>query len=658
MRSQPRPAPAPPRAPTLRWLAGGYIAAVLPHATYLPAWTVACAVLFALWRLWGIRSPRVLPGRAGRVALAALTVALVALQFGHLLGRSPGVALMVSMLGLKLLETERPRDVHVTVYLCYFLIATQFLHSQAPLFAVYTVIPVWLLTAALVDLQHPAAALPAARLRLAGSMLLQAVPIAAVLFVLFPRVQGPLWGLPGDAYNASSGLSDIMRPGNISELTLSDAVAFRVTFAGPVPSPTDFYWRGPVLWYTDGATWSAGPAPVWAPPGKFQSAAPAVHYTVTLEPHQQRWLFALDLPGAPPAMARMTPDFQVVADQPVHERIRYSLRSYPDYRTGALDTAERARALQLPPHINPRARLLAREWRTRAAGHADIVASALGYLRREPFSYTLTPPLVPAGEFVDTFLFRTREGFCEHYAASFTFLMRAAGVPARVVTGYQGGELNAFGRYWTVRQQDAHAWAEVWLEERGWTRVDPTAAVAPERVRMGLRNARLNAGERILFETDGGTLWYALRTHTRDGWDALNNGWNQWILGYGPGNQRELFSRFGLDTHNSWVYAGALLAALTPLLLALGWWSGRQSEAKDPVAIAYARYCAKLARRDLAPRAHEGASDHALRAAAARPQIAPAVMDLNARYQALRYGREPTPEALREFIRRVRAFRP
>lgn len=656
LRRRSRPAPAPPRASTLQWLAAGYVAAALPHATYLPAWVILGAVAFALWRLWGARTPRVLPTRIGRFALAALTVTLIGLQFGTLLGRSPGVALMVLMLALKLLETDKARDVHVTVYLCYFLTATQFLQSQSPLLALYAVVPVWLLTAALIDLQHGAAAKPLARLRLSGLLLLQAVPIAIALFMLFPRLQGPLWGLPRDAYTASSGLSDVMRPGNISELTLSDAVAFRVTFHGAAPSPAQLYWRGPVLWHTDGSAWTPGPPQPTLRSVSYRALTPALDYTVTLEPHHQRWLFALDLPAAAPASARITPEFQVLADRPVHERARYRLRSYPDYRTGALSAAELGRALQLPYGVNPRARRLAAQWRMQAGGAADVVEAALRYFRTGSFSYTLTPRLV-AGDFVDAFLFKSREGFCEHYAASFTFLMRAAGVPARVVTGYQGGELNDIGDYWVVRQRDAHAWTEVWLEQSGWTRVDPTAAVAPERVRMGLRNARLSSGERVLFESGDGPAWQQALHRMRDGWDALNNGWNQWVLGYGAARQQALLSRFGLDSHNSWTYAAALVAVLTPILLALGWWSGRNVPAADALARAYGRYCAKLARRGLAPYAHEGPMDHAARIAAARPDLGPRIADISARYQALRYGRGSTAEALRDFERHVRAFR-
>jgi transglutaminase-like putative cysteine protease len=484
-------------------------------------------------------------------------------------------------------------------------------------------------------------------------LVLQAAPLMLVLFVLFPRVQGPVFGFPQATSGGITGLSESMSPGDLAYLGLSDEVAFRVDFHSAAPKPAELYWRGPVLWHFDGRTWRMGPS---AASGRAETpqGSDGVRYTVTLEPHHMRWLFAVDLPATLPAGASLTPDYQLLASRPIRVRERYEMTSHLQYRLGAVERPEALeRGLRLPRSLNPRARELAQQLRAGAASDREVVRAALSYFRTNLFFYTLTPP--PLGlHSVDEFLFQTRRGFCEHYASSFAFLMRAAGVPARVVTGYQGGEINPLGGYLIVRQSEAHAWAEVWLEGTGWTRVDPTAAVSPARIEVGIA-AAVPRSDPLPLSVRGD---YPFITQLRYTLDSLTNSWNQWVLGYTPERQIRLLSRVGVDSP-SWTSltamlvagAGIVLLVLTAMTL-LQLRRGRP----DPVQRAYRAFCRKLARAGLVRGRSEGPLDFARRAGAARPQAAGAVQEITGLYLALRYGDAP-PAGARELHNRVRALR-
>jgi transglutaminase-like putative cysteine protease len=468
-----------------------------------------------------------------------------------------------------------------------------------------------------------------------------------VLFLLFPRVQGPLWGLPRDAFSGVTGLSDTMSPGTLSQLTLSDAVAFRVQFQGEMPKPNQLYWRGPVLWYFDGASWHMGlsfdsSTPSYSPRGE------AVSYAVTLEPHDKRWLFALDLPAKTVPGSRITADYQMLASLPVRQRVRYEMTSHTGYRLGyeGLSPLERRRSLQLPEGYNWRARALAQNMRRAARDERDMLEQVLGMFRTQQFFYTLSPPLLGDNP-IDDFLFNTRSGFCEHYASAFVFLMRAAGIPARVVTGYQGGELNPIGNYMIVRQSEAHAWAEVWVEDAGWLRVDPTAAVSPLRVESGIA-AAIPASSQLPLLARGDMAWLRQLRFT---WDSIANSWNQWVLGYNPERQFWLLSRVGLDRAN-WQTLAMILVAATGLIttvLALAMLRRLSQRTRDPVAAIYARFCRKLARRGATRAPSEGPADFAERAARQLPDAASAIRAISQMYINLRYGRSGSVDSTRQF---------
>ena len=658
---------------------------IAPHAAHLPLWVSGVCAALLLWRTWIVysgghdtllakradrgngrpaappapkssappsRSGEKLPKRWLLLLITFASTVGIIFNFHTLFGREAGVTLLVMLATLKLMELRDARDAMVLIYLACFIIITNFFYSQSIPTALYMLATLMVIVTTWVHLQAQNIAMKP-RLRIAAVLLLQAIPLTLILFILFPRVQGPLWGLPQDAY-ASTGLDDHMSPGSLSRLSLSEAVAFRVTYNDKPPRRDQMYWRGPVLWYFDGRTWTPGVSTLTITPN-FTELDQPIDYVVTLEPHNKHWLFALDVPDKLSVPATISNDFEVLNKDKVRARMRYAARSNLVYRANLQETDRQLkRALQLPKQLDPRARQLAAEWRANSKDDADIVRTALSYFNKQGFVYTLEPP--PTGpNGIDDFLFNTKQGFCEHYASAFVFLMRAANVPARVVTGYLGGEYNDVGNYYIVRQSDSHAWAEVWLAGQGWVRVDPTGVIAPDRVQRGL-SAALSDNAILPFMERNPPQW--LR-NLRFNLDSLANQWNQWVLGYDSERQFAFLTRLGMESI-TWQKMALNMASgmgLVIALFALFMLRHLFVRQRDKVQDAWLRVCRKLANAGLPRAAHEGAQDYAARVAKSRFDLGDAIRDLAARYIALRYGMLDDERAKREFLQRTRALK-
>ena len=552
-----------------------------PLAGHIPAWASALAALLLAWR--GVLAWRgqPLPGRWATGALLALAVGLTLLTHRTIVGRDAGVTLIVMLLALKTLELRARRDAMVIFFLGFFTLLANFFFSQSLPTAAAMLVALLGLLAALVNAHMPVGRPPlAASLATAARMALLGAPIMLALFLLFPRM-APLWGMPGDTLKGRSGLSGQMRIGSLAELVLDDSVALRVLFDTPgnePPPQTSLYFRGPVLTAFNGREWFALSQPearaiTWASPtpANLRVQGAPLRYQVTLEPSRHPWLLALDAAAERPALpqgtwALMSPELQWSASRPIASVLRYQATSHLQFTHGpARRTPDMAAYVELPAGLNPRTLALARQLQAEARTPQALIDSALARLHTGSYTYTLEPGVYGAHT-ADEFWFDRKEGFCEHIASAFVVLMRAADVPARIVTGYQGGQMNGLDGYWTVRQSDAHAWTEVWLEGRGWVRVDPTGAVAPGRVGQ---YQRLQAPRGVFSSAMDAVVSPTLAQHLRAAWEAVNNSWNQWVLNYTQGRQLDLLKSLGVQSPG-WPDLVRLMGLLAAAAAAIG----------------------------------------------------------------------------------------
>ncbi len=646
------------------WLLGALLLVIIPHLTRLPLWiSVACLAVLG-WRVLAEFNQWPLPSATIKLGIAMSLIIATYLQFFTFSGLLPGSALLTIMLCLKLLETKSIRDAMVMIFIGYFLITVSFLFDQSILSGVYLFAVVFALTTALVILNHPLSANKYQRhyLYFTAGLLLQAIPLMLVLFILFPRVSGPLWALPNDQTSAKTGLNDSMRLGEITQLVESQKVAFRVEFDQAPPSADQLYWRGPVLWFTDGRNWqnARDQSPLHHLPPKQQPEffADEVNYTVTLEPHKQLWIFALDLPASIPLNVSQRADYQLIAKDPINDVTRYSVTSYLQYATGKPWPLSLNAALQLPKQVNPQSKALAQQWVQHGLTPVQIINQALNLFRQQPFYYSRTPPALISNDPVDEFLFTTRRGFCEHFAASFVTLMRAASIPARIVTGYQGGELNPMGDYLIVRQSNAHAWAEVWLPAQGWIRVDPTTVIPKERVETALDEQRFQTIFSNAINAQQSD-WITERIYwLRSGWDTVNHQWNQWILGYDTDKQKQFLQQFGLtDLSIKQLLFMLLLSIATLLAAVMCYLLYYRTRNKDPIIDGYQRFCKKLARVGIQHQPWQGPHAFGEIVCQKLPHQRQQISNIIQCYIALRY-RPNRSRHLAQFLKMVDQFKP
>ncbi len=554
---------------------------IMPQVEHLPMWCAALAAIVLVWRGRLAYRSKPLPSKWWLVGLLALTIGATLFTHRTLLGRDAGVTLIVVLLSLKTLELRARRDAFVVFFLGFFTMLTNFFFSQSLLVAAAMMVALMGLLTALVNAHRLVGQPPLAEsLKTAGFMVLLGAPIMALLFALFPRL-APLWGMPGDAMTGRSGLSGQMEVGSIAKLALDDSIAFRIkwnlTAGQQIPSSGEQYFRGPVLSRFDGRNWRPSSSQLsrrFAVPANLQTSGEQVNYEVTLEATQRPWIFVLEAASAAPIVPGhdvvMTPELQWISNRPVADLLRYRATSATRFRHGP---DQQLIGLQdfvdLPAGFNPRTLQLAadirRDPRFAQANASTLVPEVMRRLKEGGYTYTLEPGIY-GQHTADEFWFDRKEGFCEHIASSFVILMRALDIPARIVTGYQGGEVNPVDGFWTVRQRDAHAWAEVWQPGAGWQRVDPTGAVSPGRIGAFERLAVPQGAAGAAFSA---VMPAGLITQIRAAWEAVNNSWNQWVLNYSQAKQLDLLKSLGFKSP-SWEDLGKVLAAIVTLVGLLG----------------------------------------------------------------------------------------
>ena len=640
---------------------------VLPHVGHLPPWCSALAGAVLLWRGRLALRQQPLPGRLVLAGVLLLALALTWWSHRTLLGKEAGVTLVVALMALKTLELRARRDAFVVFFLGFFLILTQFLYSQSMAAALSMGVSVWGLLTALV-LAHMPSGVPALR-QAAGTAARCAAygaPVMVLLFVLFPRL-GPLWGGPADG-QAKTGLSTSMQMGSMVDLAVDDSVAMRLRFAGTPPPPQTLYFRGPVLTQFDGREWLPGPTGrdaaeiVIVTSGKATSFS----YEATLEPSTITALPLLELAGEAPRIeghaVRRGAAGLWRTERPLRERIRLVAEARLDARPGPVErTASLQPALELPAGANPRTLAWAAALSRRSRDADDFVGAVLAHIRQGGYSYTLSPGAYAEDgglNAVDEFWLDRRQGFCEHYAAAFVVVLRAAGIPARVVTGYQGADPETVDGYTIVRQSNAHAWAEYWQPGRGWLRADPTAAVAPDRIVRSRRLAPPPGFVESALDGVSPALWPRLR----QGWEAVNNRWDQWVLDYSRGRQLDLLRRLGIESPGWEDLARLLAGALTLAALAGAVWAGFDRWRQEP----WLRHGEQLQRAlrtiGIDAAAHDTPRALAFRVGQRHAGAGAALAGLLVELDAARYGpaaaRRPDPRLMRALHREAGRLRP
>lgn len=639
----------------------------LPLYTGMPVAVLLLLLSLSLWQLYIITGKRANPGKIIQLLVIALTFTTIFYSYGHVFGKAPGIALITVMTLLKMFEIKSSRDCYIIIYSAFFIIASSFFQSQSVWLILYVFTILVYITSILVSLSDRRGSLAlTSRLKISSRLIMFAMPIMLILFLLFPRIPGPLWGLPDDAFSRSTGLSEEMSPGSINRLISSSEIAFRVSFVDAVPPHHERYWRGVVLSRYDGKTWTRHDAPTSALPNiEYKEGSGTdvdsndgntYDYTITLQPTNMDWLLSLEYPDEYEKQYRFTREGSLHSDSKINNVINYRLSSRTDAINRSLFAQEDYKNRLLPVNRNPRTVELAQEMFTRSAYDVrSYISEVLEHFRNNEFIYTLNPDLL-GDDAMDDFLFTTRRGFCEHYASAFVYLMRAAGIPSRVVIGYMGGRMNPLDDYMIVRQSDAHAWAEVWIEDR-WQRVDPTAAVSPERIEQGLLNAGLELEQLPLLMVSDNTLL----KNAAFLYDSFQNSWNQWVIGFNKNKQNRLLQSLGFDDASTSDLILLLVTSLAITALVITWLLLQQgSSDDDPAQRLYRNFCSKLKRHGIERRLNEGPMDFERRVLAEIQQPEKARQDIRfifSAYRSMRYGEIKNEALFRQYRSRIRAFR-
>jgi transglutaminase-like putative cysteine protease len=655
----------------LVWIIICLFALVAPHAGRLPIWVLAVYVVGVVWRLQVHRGRWSFPGRWVKVAMTLSGFIGIYASYGSLIGLEPTVALLLTAFALKFIELSQRKDAYVLLFLGYFICITEFLFSQDLLITLYSVLTVILVTTALVALHQPGLhQFNRGTIRIASVMLLQAMPMMVVLFFVFPRF-GPLWNVPIKSHAAKTGMSDFMKPGDVASLSQSADVAFRVKFEGEIPPKSALYWRGLVFSRLEQGVWSAlGYYDVPITEQRAQDvevAGKPLSYSVIMEPTQQNWLYALLYARSNSPGVMHSSDFRLFSPGPLESEYMYNAKSWKDAHVETQLSKWRTQIeTKLPPEGNPRTRQLALEMRANVDSDEAFIDLVLDKFKRESYVYTLRPGALGQRHQIDQFMFQTRRGFCEHYASAFVYMMRSAGIPSRVIAGYQGGEINPVNRTVIVHQFDAHAWAEVWLPNTGWKLVDPTAAISPQRIEHGLEEAMESEGS-FLATAPLSPLRYRsipLLNQLRLRYDALTYQWQSWVVNFNSAQQFELLhSVFGEISVR--LFATLLLGswALVLIPVAISLFLKRATKPVSPLAKYYRVFCDRMAGIGLTRAPGEAPEHFAQRATTSLPDHSAQLRRITGLYNELAYAAVHAPEsarsvALREFIREVTRFRP
>ncbi len=650
---------------------------MLPHL-----WTISITISFASLFFLGwffLHSLGIvrLPHKYLTFLLLLLSIFILVLNYGFTFSQKASISLLCLMLSLKCMEVKNEldrRNIFLILFLSYFVLVTHFLYSQDIFLLIFNLINSLFITLLLISFNRKPQGILSflTNISLLSKLFLKAVPIAIILFLFFPRIPGPLWTLPDDSSTGTTGLSDEMYPGSVSGLSNSEKIAFRVDFKTSPPAADKIYWRGPVLSQTDGFLWSQRKSAKKIPIAKLNQfvshSKQPVSYTITLEPHQKKWLFTLEMPsqidGDTIKGFYFNQDLQLLNQSNINQLTQYHVTSMTEFELSSIHDKEVKESTLFPPTHNPRTLALGKQWRQSINNDQKIITMALDNYRLNDFYYTRQPGTMVDNP-SDQFLFDKKRGFCEHYASSFVLLMRAADIPARVVTGYQGIEKNEVGNYYVVRQSNAHAWAEVWLEDKGWIRVDPTAAIPADHIEADifatnldrLNFSSLNIPNLPKLTAQQKTAVFNFWKQINQSIDNLKHQWNNWILGYDQSKQNLLLNLMGLQAH--WQNLISLLISSMLILLIVFYAMAlyKQHHEIDPVHRFYLKFISKLNKQGMSIKLCDAPYQIKKQAMIQFPQSATAIKMIIEQYIMIRYAGHTDKQQLKSFISNIKQLK-
>ena len=640
----------------ISWVVLSLFLVSLPHSQHFPIWISILLLSLLISRLYIEIKNYKTPKKYLLVILSIFSFMGIYMSFNTNIGKTAGSALLILLVTIKLFESHKTRDYRLIINLCFFIMATNFLFSQSLFTLAFMLLTVVILLISLMRITQQNSLLDFQQdLKMALRLSALALPLMLVLFILFPRIPGPLWQLPKDQNSAQTGLSDYMSPANISRLIQSNALAFSVKFVEQVPPQKNLYWRAIVLWDFDGKTWKTGTKN----PTKhalIDAISSPINYSITLEPHGKNWIFALDVPYTTTSTTHYNNNYLLRSEDSIHTLKEFHLNAVLKYRMGKnISYWEQQAGLAIPPNSNPKTLALAKQWQQKFQQPELIIQQALQRFNRQNFIYTLQPPLATHENIVDDFLFNSRKGFCQHYASSFALLMRAAGIPTRIVLGYQGGHLNPLNQVLSVRQSDAHAWTEVWIKNKGWIRIDPTAAVAPERIEQSINAALENSHSRPFFMRLNNGLLLKLNQY----WDVFDNDWKQWVVGYNSQRQKDLLADyFGKKiSANELIQYLIISVASMMILISLYIFKPFKRQIDDPVERLYKVFCDKFSVYDLTREIYTGPKDFAKAAIKIHPQQRKKILSITQLYISIKYQSKNKATLLPLLKDQIKAFK-
>lgn len=626
----------------------------LPHINHIPLPVFIVFYLLLSWRFICIWQKNYLPNNALLFIVTTAAIFLLYQQHHSFLGRDAGTSLFILALALKLLEIKKERDLYLVNYLTFIVATSQFLFQQSILMAMYILLVTCVLLATLVSInsQKPET-IPA--LKTAAIIIFQALPISIVLFVLFPRVEAPRWMMFGQQNSARTGLSDSLEPGSISQLGLSDELVFRVKFKESLPPRNMRYWRGPVYSKTDGKKWTEFKTSTKNDTvNKVVYTGKKYQYTLMMEPQDKDWVFALDMPSTFPKGLEKNPQYQLINSNNNNQRAEYKISSYTQYNTGSISKKAYKENIQLPDTPSKKLTQLVTQLHGFDKPAEDYIQSVLRHFKIEEFHYTLRPPLM-GNKPIETFLFDKRYGFCSHYATAFVYLMRIAGIPARVVGGYQGGEFNQVGGFLEIKQANAHAWTEVWLKGKGWTRYDPTAAIAPERIEQDV-NIDLQIATGLINFAPNLNNALPWMKQARQMWSNIDYSWQRWVINYSTENQTEFFSSLGLHDIKSIFYW--LIGSIGFLTIIIAWviLRHKKTDLAEEVKL-YQLFCKKMSKIGLDKHSSETVQYFCKRIQKQRPDLASQAIKITMIFTRLHYEKKPTDKDMQLLKREIKTLK-